>query len=87
MQIYKYTLSIVDNQEIEMPAFAQILCVQIQDGLPQIWVAFESTIYVKRKIIIIETNYHREKWPSHYIGTFQLQGGSLVYHVFDDGEV
>jgi len=86
MRIFKYAVNVIDDQEIEMPKGAQILTVQVQDGLPWIWVAFtEGMETVKRKIVLMGTGHTRDM-PGVYIGTFQLAGGRLIFHLFDGGE-
>lgn len=35
--IWKFTLKITDVQTIEAPAFSEPLCVQIQNGVPCLW--------------------------------------------------
>lgn len=82
--IYKYQLEVTDEQVIKMPAYAEILTVQIQDGIPCIWVAV-NTVFADRdyKIRTIGTGNPIEKeFKGRYIGTYQLQNGSLVFHVF-----
>jgi hypothetical protein len=40
--IYKYTLEVTDEQEVKMPANAQILCVQVQHGRPTLWALVDT---------------------------------------------
>ena len=70
-KIYKYPLALEDKQTIEMPIGSQILCVQTQFNQPYI------EIYGTGESI---TN----PFPSYlkYIGTFQINNGHEVYHVF-----
>lgn len=84
-QIWKYEISPY-NPEIQIPKGAEILTVQVQNDKPNIWclvdpVALKET----RKFIVVGTGHnfpHDENII--YRGTFQLEEGSLVFHVFED---
>jgi hypothetical protein len=82
--IYKYPLQITDEQLVSMPAFAEILTVQLQDGKPVIWAYVETTASQDRRLI--ETfgtgNPITNQSERKYIGTYQLPDG-LVFHVFE----
>lgn len=58
-RIFKYSLEILDRQEVELPAGAKILSVQAQNGLPQIWAMVDDS-QVKTDMVhirIIGTGY------------------------------
>ena len=85
--VWKFPLVVDDVQIIEMPANAEILCVQMQGDVPCLWARVESSRPTEpRKILIAGTGHEREDlWGlAHYIGTFQVYGGKLVFHVFED---
>jgi len=86
--IYKYSLDVDDLTVIAMPRGARILCLQTQNGEPQIWALVNSTApKVKRKIAVRGTGHPADEVSAAaYIGTFQMHGGALVFHVFDRGE-
>ncbi len=85
--IYKYGLSPADVLYIPMPIGADILCVQMQAGLPNLWAFVENNNpQVSRKIHIRGTG-HDCAGAGKYIGTFQMQDGALVLHAFDAGEM
>jgi hypothetical protein len=88
--IWKFPLPILtgDIVEIEMPAGAQILCVQAQKNEGQIWAVVKPEKPKKmRKFKIIGTgNHFPEEEYLDYIGTFQQEhvpGFSFVWHVFE----
>ncbi len=64
----------------------QMLTIQIQNNTPCIWVLVNPENVkekVKVKIRTIGTGYPiKENFNGKYIGTFQLSGGALVFHVF-----
>lgn len=83
--IYKYQLEVKDNLTIELPIGAEILTVQSQRDKPCIWALVDNdAIKENRKFKIIGTGNPIENLSnSKYIGTFQLYGGSLVFHLFE----
>jgi len=84
--IWKFKIQTIDEQQIAMPFGAQILCVQIQNAEPYIWALIED-----------DSNQREERWievfgtgnpignasERKYIGTYQLDNGNLVFHVFE----
>lgn len=83
--IYKYPLSADDPQIITMPQNAQILCVQVQREIPCIWALVNpEESGVEREFVIHGTGHPiKDTSHYHYIDTFQLQNGALVFHVFE----
>lgn len=84
--IWKFELTIKDSQIIEMPVGAEILDVQNQTGIPCIWVLLDPT--VEKEFVVFEMfgTGHEVCYDMgidrKHIGTFQLSGGRLVYHLF-----
>ena len=87
--IWKYPLAILDEQIVMMPHGSQILCVQAQGSTPCLWamVAPGEPATQQRFIRIFGTGHPiDDKMVGEiYIGTFQLSGGALVFHVFEEG--
>ena len=82
--IYKYPLEGTDEQIVLMPRGAEILCVQVQNGIPCLWADISTENAQereKRYIRIIGTGHELPKAVMKYIGTFQM--GALVFHVFE----
>ena len=81
-QIWKFPLETTDSQKIEMPVDAEILTVQLQNGVPCIWaiVNTDAPTNEYREILIFGTGHDVEN-QSEYIGTYQL--GCLVFHAFE----
>jgi len=85
--IWKYMLKVDDAQIIAMPANAHILTVQVQFGDPCLWALVSPQMPLEgRRILIAGTGHEREdiNGLTNYIGSFQLAGGALVFHVFED---
>ena len=83
MRIWKWTLLPGYEQTIEMPHGAKILDVQVQNGQPQLWALVDESAYKDRiKIGIYATGAPMPDDLGEYISTFQMNEGSLVFHVF-----
>lgn len=85
-KIYKYPLALEDKQTIEMPMGSQILSIQTQFNKPCIWAMVNPNLPpIGVKIEIYGTGESiTNPFPSYlkYIGTFQINNGHVVYHVF-----
>jgi len=87
MTIWKFPLRVTDSQLVLMPEGAKILCVQVQDATPCLWAKIDPNLApTPRKIETRGTGHDVGPQCDHYIGTYQLHGGALVFHVFDDSE-
>ena len=95
--IWKFTLTITDEQVLEMPRGAQILSVQTQYDQPQLWALVDDGApKTKRRVVVLGTgndaaSLAKSLWRADegryapfpvYVGTFQVRGGSFVGHVF-----
>ncbi len=87
MTIWKFPIAVTDEQTVEMPADARILTVQVQHDQPCLWAIVDSDKPTEpRRIRIFGTGHDMGRGNgSVYIGSFQISGGSLVFHVFDQG--
>jgi len=84
--VWKFPLQAIDGQTVEMPEGAKILCVQVQNGVPCMWAVCDPAVTVrkeKRYFAVVGTGHPHDVIPKDYIGTFQLEGGGLVFHVFE----
>lgn len=83
MVIYKYTVS-PGEFTAAMPDGSRVVAVQVQHGEPQMWAIVDpARPTTARRFRAVATGEHFE--PSwHYIGTFQLEHGSLVFHLLEE---
>jgi len=84
--IYKFPIFTDDVQKISVPKGAKILCVQNQFGTPCVWAVVDPNEKRKEDITVhtFGTGHPIENYsPGGYIGTYQLQDGGLVFHVFN----
>lgn len=86
--IWKYPLLLTDEQAVQMPKGAEILCVQVQGSRPCLWALVDSSVKNDERLIVIYGTGHpmpeaHNAYRRQYIGTAQMNDGSLVWHVFE----
>jgi hypothetical protein len=73
-----------DEFTVQMPAGAVPLTVQWQHDGPQMWALVKTDEPLEsRAFRIAGTGHPIEASVKGYIGTFQMTGGSLVFHIFE----
>jgi hypothetical protein len=86
MTIWKYPLDVVDSQIVEVPEGAKILAVQAQGDVPCLWALVDPERPAETRTIHTYGTGHPvddlAAMSSRYIGTYQIAGGKLVFHVF-----
>jgi hypothetical protein len=82
--IWKYELAVDDEQIIAMPMGAQVLSVQVQHGVPCLWVRCQPDAPTAPvRVITLGTGHPAEHVEDlQFVGTYQLLGGNFVGHVF-----
>lgn len=86
--IWKYELSpsITGNHTFKMPKDAEILIVQMQNNNPCIWVLVNPNNEAEERFFELFGTGHEipcDGISRKFIGTFQIQEGSLVFHLFE----
>lgn len=88
--IWKFTIDNPHKVVFEMPVGSRVLCVQVQEGIPRIWVEIQSTErgtqQEKREFVVYGTGHVMridEGKTVEYIGTFQMYDGKEVYHLYE----
>lgn len=85
--IYKYPFQPNDFIEIEMPIDSKVLTIETQHEMPCMWVEQDTDKpKYKQKFAIVGTgqnlvNTYKYGAPE-YVGSFQMSGGRLVFHVY-----
>lgn len=71
--------------DLRLPKGAKVLTVQIQHGRPEMWVLLDTNNERERRTFVTlpTGNEIPDDINLDYIGTFQLDGGSLVFHLFE----
>jgi hypothetical protein len=85
MKIFKYPLAVSEYQSIQMPRGAQVLSLQVQGRGPQMWALVEENQpLTDRGFITVGTGHVVPSHAGRFVGTYQIQGGALVFHVFEE---
>ena len=78
--IHKYAFEVTDDVVIEMPAGAEVLAVQVQNGSPCVWAEVDTDAPMQKRTFRVAGTGHPldldRVWRRH-VGTFQLRGGRL----------
>jgi hypothetical protein len=88
-KIFKYPLTIDDEIEISMPEGSQILAVHTQVNylmqIPCIWAIVDTDApLITRRLCIRGTGHTFKGNEGKYIGTFQIDNGALIFHLFEE---
>lgn len=86
-QVWKWLLEMTDENTIEMPEGASVLSVQVQHEHPCLWALVRPDApRIQRRFRIVGTGHEFDPTGLTYVGTFQLYGGELVFHLFERGD-
>ncbi len=83
--IHKFPLIVTDSQELLLPRGFQPLCVQVQHGIPCLWALVDAGAEKAYFTFRTYGTGHPITEPENslrYVGTYQLDDGRLVFHVF-----
>lgn len=83
-RIWKFPCNICDQLTIDMPLGAKVLCVQMQHDEPCIWALVDDNMPLTPYPFAWRgTGHHCDGIDAaKYIGTIQMQGGELIFHLF-----
>lgn len=83
MRIFKYPLWVDERQTVQLPKGAELLTVQVQHGSPHLWALIPNeAAETESRVILMYGTGHPISCLGKYPGTFQLDGGGLVFHAF-----
>lgn len=86
MQIWKFNIEVDRHQKVVMPKGAVMLDMQSQKGVLAFWACVDPNApKVEREVSVIGTGHDLPGGEQTYIAT--AQQGSLVWHMFDGGEL
>jgi hypothetical protein len=81
--VWKFPIALEARQQIRLPAGAEILNVQVQRDVPQLWVLVDTERPgVLREFMLVGTGHEIES-DGTYLGTFLNRAGDLVLHLFE----
>ena len=80
--IWKYEL--YPTTRLELPKESKLLKIDIQYDKPCLWFLLDpSNEKEYRMFVTYGTGHDVPDEPGQYVGTFFMNGGSLVFHVFE----
>ena len=86
MVIYKYIIEPDDYIKINVPKFSKILSVQLQKSNVCVWILCDPNQPLTTRTFRLAGTGHEIKEDIAgliFIGTFQVYGGDLVFHLFE----
>lgn len=81
IKIYKYPIEIKDTQNILMPFDANVISVQVQNGVICLWAEAEHETKAGRTFYVVGTGHERPE-DAMYIGTVQMP--PFVWHIYEE---
>ena len=88
--IWRFTVPVQDVVEMRMPEGAEILSVKDPHGWGgiRLWAAVDPEAPVVSRILyVVGTGHPCDLKPEFFIGTVEQNGGALIWHVYDGGEL
>jgi hypothetical protein len=87
-KIFKYPFPVSDLVRLQMPEGARILSVQVQRESPCLWALIDPDAQIVwRNFRVFGTGHPLPpSFVGEFLGTFQLRGGDLVFHLFAEDE-
>ncbi len=83
--IWKYPVKIESEFSILIPKGGKVLSVDVQNGKPVFWVIVDPNEEKKSRVFRVYGSGHlHEDIKGRYIGSFQLQVGTFVGHLFEE---
>ena len=82
--IWKFPVPIMGRVRIEMPEDAKVLFAAVQHDEPCFWAEVSpDNKTVMRDFRIYGTGHRLPDDPGRYLGTFIMNQGTLVFHVYE----
>ena len=83
--IYKYRVQLEEVFTVALPEGAEFLSVQVQHGNTEMWFRVDTSRAERAQLFGIcgtGAELHPKIQSAPFKGTFQLQGGNFVFHLF-----
>lgn len=82
--IWKWEFPITDEFALDMPLGARIVHVDVQRGTPCLWaIVVPDDPKVERRFRVYGTGHPITGSSQWHVGSFQMLGGHLVWHLFE----
>lgn len=87
MTVYKFPIHTTDEQTIDMPQGAKVLCAKLQGDTLCLWALVSPRAPRERRTFLVRGTGHpidvAEGYDVQYVDTFMMYDGGLVFHVFE----
>jgi len=85
--VWKFPIPVDDIVTVDMPRGAKILHVAEQRGVPHLWALVTQGEPLERRTFRFAGTGHpiEDRHAETFVGTFTMQGGALVFHLFEVG--
>jgi len=90
LTVYKYPVAGPNFFSLNLPLGAKILTAQVQNGELQLWALVNSKNKTETRLFLLVgtgQSIRESEGELCYIGTFQLEGGAIVYHLFETARI
>lgn len=84
-RIYKYPLNF-PNTTLEVPRGSRVLTVQVQRGVPCVWIECDPDAELTRLSLQVFGTGHAVPDGLRYVSTIQEADGALVWHFYQEKE-
>ena len=82
--VWKYPIALVDGpQTIEMPQGARVVAVEVQHGAIAMWAVVSLNNPRVLRSFVVHGTGHPIEHTGRWVGTTLMNGGQLVWHVFE----
>jgi hypothetical protein len=82
--VWKYPFEVKDTVELAVPMGAELLHVDTQGPLqPCMWFGVDTEKPKAIRRFLVRGTGHDCEGTGEHVASFQLRGGSLVFHVFE----
>lgn len=84
--VWKFSIPIVDRFPLLLPVGAQVLHVAAQNKVGCLWVLVDPSQASEHRQFRLYGTGHDIHQDGIYLGSFFLEGGDLVFHLFEETE-
>jgi len=85
IKIFKYEIPVNDEIELDLPKGAKVLTIQLQKGVPCIWMLVNPDLSTEKRLFwLYGTGMEVKQTHLNYLGSFQMLGGDLIFHLFGE---
>ena len=82
-KVFKYLVRAVDRVTLEMPKGAKLLSFQCQNDQLCLWALVDPKAPTETRSFRVVGTGHPIEEPGEFVGTAQMRGGLLVWHLFE----